>query len=243
MKRLIALGVLLVALGVAGPAGATSTPPFHDGCGTKKEHALTVVFRQPGGTKLVGILLGKGTTGVVLGHELHADLCRWLPFARVLAKSGYRVLAFDFQSHGSSGLASRAAGGIDADVVAAGRFLAQRGVQKLFVAGASMGGTASIVAAPRLAPQLAGVISLSGPAQFGGLDASAIAPQLAVPSLFVAAGDDAPFADDARSLFAAVQRPDKQLEIVPGSAHGTSLLLGSSGAHVRALLLAFLRDH
>jgi pimeloyl-ACP methyl ester carboxylesterase len=87
------------------------------------------------------------------------------------------------------------------------------------------------------------VISLSGPAQFGAVEAATTAPGLAVPSLFVAAQNDTPFVDDARSLFAAVQRPDKQLEIVPGSAHGTNLLSGPTGAHVRALLLAFLRDH
>jgi hypothetical protein len=37
----------------------------------------------------------------------------------VLAKSGYRVLAFDFSDHGSSGPANRAGGGIDREVVAA----------------------------------------------------------------------------------------------------------------------------
>jgi pimeloyl-ACP methyl ester carboxylesterase len=235
--------VLAVALAVAAPCSAASKPPFRDQCGTKKERALAVVFRQPGGPRLVGLLLGKGTTGVVLGHESNGDLCRWLPFARVLASSGYRVLAFDFQDRGLSGYAGRTTGGVDADVVAAGRLMVERGVQKLFVAGASMGGTASIVAASRLAPQLAGVISLSGPAQFGAVDAAAAAPGLAAPSLFVAAEGNAPFADDARSLFAAVQRPDKQLEIVPGFAHGTNLLSGSTAAHVRALLLAFLRDH
>ena len=241
-----ALPVLLVSLVLAGTAaagaGAAAKPPFHDNCGTKAERARTVVFRAPGGPRLVGLVLGSGKTGVVLSHELRANLCRWLPFARVLAKSGYRVLAFDFSGHGSSGLPNRTSGGIDEEVVAAGRLLRGRGVQKLFVVGASMGGTASIVAAPQLGPQVAGVASLSGPAQFNGLDAAATAPQLAVPSLFVAAEDDAPFADDARALFAAVQNPDKALEIVPGSSHGTSLPAGSSAQRVRALLLDFLRN-
>lgn len=196
-----------------------------------------VIFRAPAGPRLVGLLLGKGTTGIVLSHELRANLCNWLPFARVLAKSGYRVLAFDFSSHGSSGMSNRAAGGIDREVVAAGRLLLARGVQKLYVVGASMGGTASIVAATELGPRLAGVASLSGPAQFDGLDAAAAAAQLTVPSLFVAAADDAPFADDARTLHAAVQAPDTSLEIVPGSSHGTFLLT----QHIRALLLGFLR--
>jgi pimeloyl-ACP methyl ester carboxylesterase len=244
MHRACTLPLLLVALAFAGACASSATaatrPAFHDGCGTKAERARAVVFRAPAGPRLVGLLLGSGKTGVVLAHERGATLCRWLPFARVLVKSGYRVLAFDFSDHGSSGPANRAGGGIDREVVAAGRLLAARGVEKVFVAGASMGGTAAIVAAPSLAPQLAGVVSLSGPAQLGALDARAVAPSLAVAVLFVAAADDAPFADDAGSLFAAVQRPDKSLEIVPGSAHGTSLVNGSDGAHVRGLLLAFL---
>ena len=236
--------LLLVVLASAAAATAKPKPsPFRDSCGTKAERTKAVVFRAPGGPRLVGLLLGSGKTGVVLSHELRANLCRWLPFARVLAKSGYRVLAFDFHNHGSSGFSNAASAANDKDVAAAGRLLVARGVQKLFVAGASMGGTASIVAAPQLAPRLAGVISLSGPKQFDGADAAAVASQLAVPSLFVAASDDAPFADDARTLYDAVQRPDKQLELVAGSSHGTSLLAGPTGAHVRALLLAFLAQH
>jgi pimeloyl-ACP methyl ester carboxylesterase len=147
--------------------------------------------------------------------------------------------AFDMRNHGSSGFVSGGAYGMDRDVVAAGRLLVARGVQKLFVAGASAGGTASIVAAADLAPNLAGVVSLSGPAQFADLNASAAAAKLAVPSLFVAASDDGSFAADARALFDAVPVPDKELEIVPGRSHGTALL----GSDVNARLLGFLAKH
>ena len=241
MRRGLVCMLVLVVLASASAASAKPKPsPFRDNCGTKVEKTKAVTFRAPGGPRLVGLMLGSGKTGVVLSHELRANLCRWLPFARVLAKSGYRVLLFDFHNHGSSGFSNAATAANDKDVAAAGRLLVARGTQKLFVAGASMGGTASIVAAPQLAPRLAGVISLSGPKQFDGADAAAVAAQLAVPSLFVAATDDAPFADDARTLHDAVPRSDKQLELVPGTSHGTSLL---SGAHVRALLLAFLAQH
>jgi pimeloyl-ACP methyl ester carboxylesterase len=245
MRRSRVLQLLLVLVVVAAAtvsaAGAATRPPFRDPCGTKAERTHAVVFRAPGGPRLVGLLLGNGKTGVVLAHELRANLCRWLPFARVLARSGYRVLAFDFSGHGSSGLPNRTSGGIDAEVVAAGRLLVGRGAGKLVVVGASMGGTAAIVAASQLGPELAGVASLSGPAEFGGLDAAATVAQLTVPSLFVAGADDAPFADDARALYDAAPGPDKQLELVPGSAHGTSLLAGPGGGRERSLLLAFVR--
>jgi pimeloyl-ACP methyl ester carboxylesterase len=240
MRRGLFSIALVLALPATAAASSSSKPAFHDNCGTRAEKAKAVVFRAPGGPRLVGLQLGSGKTGIVLAHEFRANLCRWLPFARVLAKSGYRVLAFDFHNHGSSGFSNTASAANDRDVVAAGRLLLARGVQKLFVVGASMGGTASIVAASNLAPRLFGVISLSGPKQFDGADAAAAASGLAVPSLFVAASDDAPFADDARTLYDAVPRSDKQLEIVDGVAHGTTLLVGPSGAHVRSLVLAFL---
>jgi pimeloyl-ACP methyl ester carboxylesterase len=210
---------------------AAATPPRFDQCGTKAERAHAIVFRASDGTRLVGLLLGKGTRGVVLAHQFRSNLCEWLPTARVLVKSGYRVLAFNFRDYG-------AGGAIDLDVAAAGRALTSRGVQKLYVAGGSMGGTAALVAAPKLAPRLAGVISLSGPAHFQALDAAAAVAQLTVPVLFIASADDSPFADDARALFAAAPGPDKQLEVVPGSAHGASILRGRN-----ALLLGFLRAH
>ena len=245
MRRGLLFIVLALALALpATAAGSSSTKPaFHDNCGTRAEKAKAVVFRAPSGPRLVGLVLGSGKTGVVLAHEFRANLCRWLPFARVLAKSGYRVLVFDFHNHGSSGFSNAASAANDRDVVAAGRLLIARGVEKLFVVGASMGGTASIVAAPKLAPQLSGVISLSGPKQFDGADAASAASGLAAPSLFLAARGDSPFADDARTLFDAVPRSDKQLEIVDGTAHGTTLLVGPGGAPVRSLLLAFLAQH
>jgi pimeloyl-ACP methyl ester carboxylesterase len=243
----VALAASIVAFSSAAAVAAKTPakPAFRDACGTAAEKKAAVVFRASDGTRLVGLSLGTGQTGVVLAHQLRGNLCRWLPFARVLAKSGYRVLAFDFRNHGSSAInnGSLSRWALDRDVAAAGRFLVGRGVQKLFVAGESMGGTASLVAASQLAPQLAGVISLSGPGQFAGLDAAAAAAQLEVPSVLVASNDDVGFVDDARALFEKIPREDKKLEIVPGPFHGTTILSGPSGQPVRALLLEFLRSH
>jgi alpha-beta hydrolase superfamily lysophospholipase len=43
------------------------------------------------------------------------------------------------------------------------------------------------------------------------------------PVLFVAAEEDANFAEDARRLYRASQSPRRQLLIVPGPEHGTGL--------------------
>src|SRR5919198_597735 len=84
------------------------------------------------------------------------------------------------------------------------------------------------------------VVSLSAPASVGflrGLDAVA---RLRAPVLFMAAQDDQPFSDDARSLYAAAASTDKQLQVVPGSAHGSGLLEDPS---LKATVWSFIAAH
>src|ERR687898_3069911 len=113
MFRRAALAAVLAAL-VAATASAAGPPPVDD-CVPAKERASAVRFRAPDGTRLVGVLLGRGRTGIALGHESNANLCTWLPFARVLAANGYRVLAFDHRGHGESELYPKAFYRLDRD--------------------------------------------------------------------------------------------------------------------------------
>jgi MFS family permease len=57
--------------------------------------------------------------------------------------------------------------------------------------GASMGGTASLVAGATTQPPVGAVVSLSGPANFQGMDATSAVAQLARPVLYVIARGDA----------------------------------------------------
>jgi pimeloyl-ACP methyl ester carboxylesterase len=117
------------------------------------------------------------------------------------------------------------------------------GKRKVFLVGASMGGIASLVAGANVKPAVDGVVSVSAPARFLGLDAVATAPRLRVPVLYVAAeGDDNAgydFSEDARAMHAATASADKRLEILPGGLHGVGLVAGS--ARVKTLVEAFLR--
>ena len=117
------------------------------------------------------------------------------------------------------------------------------GKRKVFLVGASMGGIASLVAGASIKPAVAGVVSISAPARFRGMNAVATAPRLKMPVLYVAAeGDDNAgfdFSEDARKLHAATASADKRLEIVPGTLHGIGLVAGS--ARVKALVEGFLK--
>ena len=47
------------------------------------------------GTRVQGVLLGRGPAGVVLAHQSDQTLCDWLPFARHLAAEGFRAFPID----------------------------------------------------------------------------------------------------------------------------------------------------
>ena len=258
MKVAVALALLAAALAasvstpVLQPAGATTarrTPPplrLQERCVTQVERRRVVRSSASDRTRLIGLVLGAGPRGVVLAHQggRPGNLCNWLPYARTLAAAGYRVLLFDHRGRGSSGAAARSQNlqRVDLDVIAATALLRKRDVHSVVLAGASLGGSAVLVAATRIQPPVQGVISLSAPESFVRLDGREAAAKLAVPVLYVAAEDDTggQFATDARTLFDATASPDKRIEIVPGYLHGAPML---ELAPVRTLVDSWLASH
>ena len=234
---------LLVALLAAAASTAGAAPQ-------RAEHACVrggeLWFKAADGTKLVGHRFGKGTTAVILGHQSNGSLCEWLPYARRLASTGYFVFAIDFRGHGfSKSRTGPAANRLAADLTAATREVRKLGKRKVFLVGASMGGIASLVAGANVKPPVDGVVSISAPARFRGMDAVATAQRLRVPVLYVAAeGDDNggfDFSKDAEEMHTATASTDKQLELLPGALHGVGLVAGS--ARAKSLIETFLREH
>jgi pimeloyl-ACP methyl ester carboxylesterase len=237
------LVVALAALGLVLVAQAASSAPAHP-CVQRDE----LWFRAADGTKLVGHRFGGARPGsrtaVVLAHMSEGDLCSWAPYARRLATKGFFVFPFDLRGHGfSKGRKNHA--NAAADLSAAVRAVRVLGARRVLLGGASLGGIASLVAAPGLRPPVQGVVSVSGPGVIAGvLDARGAVTRLRVPTLYIAAELDqsAPydFAAEARELHDATGTAEKRVELVPGALHGTFLVDGSS--RVRRLLEQFLRD-
>ncbi|MDX6437839.1 MAG: hypothetical protein QOF45_422 [Gaiellaceae bacterium] len=240
MRRAL-LVLMLLACGLASTADAGS-----ERTGYVCASGPDVSFRAADGTKLVGHFFGSGRNAVILGHQSNGNLCDWLSYAHRLAQLGYTAFAIDFRGHGLSQTRQGAAGNsLAADLAAAVRVVRTRGKRKVFLVGASMGGIASLVAGTSVKPAVDGVVSVSAPARFMGLNAAATAPRLRVPVLYLAAeGDDNAgydFSDDAREMYKATAAGDKRLEVLPGSRHGVDLVAGSP--RVRALIEVFLKRH
>jgi pimeloyl-ACP methyl ester carboxylesterase len=170
-----------------------------------------------------------------------ADQTSWTPTAERLAAAGYLVLTFDFRGYGESG-GSKDIELIDRDVSAAVDEMRKRGAAALVLAGASMGGTACLIAGDQAqalsSVRLAGIATLSAPVEFRGLSAAAAVPRITVPLLFIAAEND-DGAAGAREL-EQLSSGKGSLKILPGADHGTDLLTGAQADATYQGLLDFL---
>jgi pimeloyl-ACP methyl ester carboxylesterase len=230
--RLALLALAVVALAV--PAEAARPKPLRllETCVTKAERRGVVRFQAADGVRLIGVQLGLGSNAVVLAHQggggAPGDLCAWMPYARTLRASGYRVLVFDHRAFGSSAEPRSNARyrRVDLDVIGAVRLVRARGVRRVVLGGASLGGAAVVGAAAALRVPVQGVFTIGGTHTYGNLDALAAARRLTAPALFVAADEDGEgrFAAEARELYEAAPATDKRLAIFPGSAHGAPQL-------------------
>jgi pimeloyl-ACP methyl ester carboxylesterase len=231
---------LLALLAVVGSLAACTDEPGADLSGSRP-----VEFAAADGVALEGRLFGDGNSAVVLSHMRPADQTSWFRFADRLADAGYLVLTYDFRGYcpGGDGGCSQGSRDIAAmwqDVVGAIEFVRSRGATSVSLVGASMGGTASLVAAARGGVEVRAVIVLSAPASIEGLVVDgALLSQVSVGKLFIAGVGDAAAAADAESLYAQAP-PPKRVEIVPADDHGTDLLTGSQAEVVRRLIETYL---
>jgi dienelactone hydrolase len=221
----LAVAAVSLALLFAGCGGEASSPPE------------PIRFTTEDGVELAGDLRGRGSTAVVLAHMFPANRTSWAEFASILAEEGYLALNFDFRGYGASD-GTRTIPELWRDVLAAAEAARGQGASRVILVGASMGGTAALVAASRA--ELDGVVTLSAPTTFMGLAASTeVVQAVDEPKLFLASEGDGSAADAAQAFYNASPGP-KRVEIVTGDEHGTDLLEGGQAEVARRLILDFL---
>ena len=208
---------------VMSPDAATGTP---------------VKLRTADGLTLGAHLYGGGDTGVILAHQYNGDQTGWTDFAMILAAHGYSALTFDFRGFPESGLLVHVPAS-PVDLKAAYDFMRPR-VRYLFIAGASMGADAALVLASQY--PVSGLILMSTPVEFGGLNVYDADAQVKAPVLFVETTDD-PFVAGNAAILYQHATAKKSLKIYPGHEHGTEILRGAYGGELRNLMLRFIADH
>jgi pimeloyl-ACP methyl ester carboxylesterase len=243
LSAFVALAVVALAGMLAGRADSSGRPPWLvvvEDCLTPAEKRQVIGLRASDGTRLAAVVLGRGSTGVVLVHGSRGDFCEWMWYARKLARS-HRVAAIDLRGSGSSYPAPREddVARYDRDVLAAVAELRRRGSSRIFTMGSSLGAGVVLVAAAVRQHGLAGVVSLSAPASTAPqYDTIGAVRRSRVPVLFVAAQQDRSFGADARVLYRAARSRHKRLRVVAGAAHGSGLLAERVPARAVARFLA-----
>jgi pimeloyl-ACP methyl ester carboxylesterase len=167
----------------------------------------------------------------------------WHSFARFLAGHDFPALTLDFRGRGKSG------GEVEndllpLDVLAALRFLQDRGYERIVCVGAGMGGLTCM----RLAldgVDFEGLVILSMSLEAGPTNkvAESEIPQIDIPKLYLYGENDGyGFSDAMEAIYAASAQPKEMIVCPDTAAHGTELLHVDCGDEVRQKILAFLRD-
>jgi pimeloyl-ACP methyl ester carboxylesterase len=243
---------LLIAVLVLSQASATGAvlgeapPTLKAACGlTNVLEAHAFWARTADGVRLYMVEAGSGNTTVVLAHGGRSDLCDTIPFAGRLDAAGYRIVALDFRGSGRSQAPARNGLALGRDLAAAVAHARQRGAERIFLIGSSMGGAA--IVQNTSAFRVDGRISLSGTRLWPGFginDPAGLA-RILDPFLYVGSRDDwrAP-AGEARSIFRRVGATDKRMVLYPGSDHGWQLVeTAPFAARARALVLRWIASH
>ncbi len=198
-----------------------------------------VAFTTEDGVTLRGWLWKRAPTAVVFSHMFGTDQSIWVDFADELSSQGYTALTYDFRGVGRSG-GQFVIAQVDRDVLAAVRFVRRLGERRVFLIGASLGGTASLVAAGKT--RVDGVVVMASGTQWAGLDARPYLPALDIPKLFIVGSDDAPFNYSAQIMYAQTPQP-KQLLVIPSDQHGAYMLQTRHRNTIKHAITAFLKKH
>jgi len=185
-------------------------------------------------------MYGNGDRGVVLAHGGRFRKESWQPQAQSLVRAGFRVLAFDFRGFGKShgpGDSDMFTAPMQLDVLAAVRYLRNKGAKTVSVMGGSFGGGASADASIASQPgEIDRLILLAA-------EGNGPAERIKSPLLLIVARDDAddegPRLPRISAWFDKAPQP-KELVVLDGSAHAQFLFQTEQAERVMKEVLRFL---
>ncbi|MEV4473631.1 alpha/beta hydrolase [Nonomuraea salmonea] len=177
------------------------------------------------------VIAGDGPVGVVITYERRGTVCSWRSLSDRLVAAGYRVLLY---VRDSTMLPE------DTTIALARRLAKEKGVERVFLVGGSIGATTAVPAALKLGSRAAGVVALSGQIK------PELAARLTVPLLQIGSENDGyGGADDlAAAQAAATKAAANETMVIPGESLHASALFGSPhGPAVLDRVVTFLDRH
>ncbi len=149
----------------------------------------------------------------------------------------------EYRAHGASQQSDNTES-IELDAEAALKELERQGAERVFLAGASCGGTTAIISGVRQPLPIQGLLIMSSPAQCGPqLDAISSVKEIKAPSLFVVSPGNMLGAveEQVRQLYEASGADQKELIIDESGFHGTDTYRrGEDGDKLRTRIMDFI---
>jgi len=200
----------------------------------------TISFPTEDGGVVFADLYGKGDRAIVLAHGGPFNKESWAKQAERLAAAGFEVLALDFRGYGKShgpGDSDPEDAPLHLDVLAAVRYVREKGAKSVSVVGGSMGGAAAGDASIASRPGEIDRLVLLGAHPNGPAD------KLKSAILYIVARDDAnedgPRLPRIREDYEKSPQP-KELIVLDGSAHAQFLFQTDQAERVMREILRFV---
>ena len=200
-----------------------------------------VTFSTSDGATIAGELYGTGKTAVIFSVMGNCTP-GWREFAQLTAAQGYMALTYQWRGCKTNSVDDVLIRKFVEDARAAIAFAREQGVERIILAGASLGGCASAKLAAESGAS--GLIVLASPPAIPQWDFEIQSADLdtEIPKLFITAENDDTVPPDAtRALYDLAAAP-KEWQTYPGSAHGTELFEGEHKSALQGRLLEFIQS-
>ncbi|MCI0556648.1 MAG: alpha/beta fold hydrolase [Anaerolineae bacterium] len=200
----------------------------------------SVTFDTADGATVSGELYGSGKTAVIFSVMGN---CKpgWREFAQLTAAQGFMALTYQWRGCEANSVDQVLIQKFVEDARAAIAFVRDQGAEKIILVGASLGGCASAKLA--VESQASGLVVLASPPSIPqwGFEIEPADLDTDIPKLFITAeNDDTVPSTATRELYDLAAEP-KEWHTYPGTAHGTDLFEGESGAELQQRILSFIQ--
>lgn len=202
-----------------------------------KSHSVT--FETADGATVSGEQYGSGKTAVIFSVMGN---CKpgWREFAQLTAARGFLALTYQWRGCKTNSVDEVLIRKFVDDTRAAIAFVREQGAEKIILVGASLGGCASAKLA--VESQASGLVVVASPPSISqwGFEIQSADLDTDIPKMFITAeNDDTVPATATRELYNLAAEP-KEWHTYPGTAHGTDLFEGESGAELQLRIMDFI---
>jgi len=235
---------LLVACATAPSPTPTALSPTLAPVTPTSSAPRAVTFATRDGVTLAGTLYGQGETAIIFSNmgDKHPD--SWAAMAQAAADAGYLALTYDFRYWVNGKMDLTLARHVGNDLSAAVDFVRGQGARQVVLVGASLGGMASAKVAAQT--QAVAVVIIGSPLNAPSVHLQVEETELQAihaPKLFITSENDQTVEAAALKEMYTLALDPKELEVYPGTAHGTDIFKTDHGAALRERILTFITTH